>query len=312
MNFPLLTESQRLARLAPPSAPVRMVLDTDTYNEVDDQFALAHALLSPEHLQVEAIYAAPFFNHRAKDPAEGMEMSYAEILRLLELMNWPKEKLSDGNNVFRGSTDYLKPGKQAQESDAVTDLIDRGLASPDDEPLYVVAIGAITNIASALLVEPSLVEKIVVVWLGGHALHWPHTREFNLKQDVPSAQVLFDSGVPLVQIPCMGVTSHLHTTIPELESHVAGRSALGDYLVEIVKSYNDNHFGWSKQIWDVAATSYLVNPSWTPSDLIHSPILTDQVTWSTDQSRHLIRYVRWLDRDAIFRDLFAKLATMAG
>ena len=50
------------------------------------------------------------------------------------------------------------------------DLVARGLGSPDDEPLYVVAIGAITNVASALLTEPALAGKIVVVWLGGHAL----------------------------------------------------------------------------------------------------------------------------------------------
>ena len=47
MNFPTLTHAQRIDRLAPPSDKVRVVLDTDTYNEVDDQFAVAHALLSP-------------------------------------------------------------------------------------------------------------------------------------------------------------------------------------------------------------------------------------------------------------------------
>ena len=317
MTFPQLSDVKRLALLNPsrlmnPSGKIRMVLDTDTYNEVDDQFAIAHALLSPDRLSVEAIYAAPFFNNRSTGPADGMEKSYAEILRLLDLMHWPKDNLSDGQGVYRGATAYLGVEQKPQENDSVRDLIERGLAATDDDPLYVVAIGAITNVASALLLEPKLIEKIVVVWLGGHALHWPHTREFNLKQDVPAAQVLFDSGVPLVLIPCMGVTSHLHTTIPELEAHVAGRSALGNYLVEIVKGYHSEHVGWSKQIWDVAATSYVINPTWAPSDLIHSPILTDQMTWSTDQSRHLIRYVRWIDRDAMFRDLFAKLATLGG
>ena len=57
MNFPTLSESQRLEMLQPPTGQVRMVLDTDTYNEIDDQFAVVHALLSPEHLNVEALYA---------------------------------------------------------------------------------------------------------------------------------------------------------------------------------------------------------------------------------------------------------------
>ncbi len=108
-----------------------------------------------------------------------------------------------------------------------------------------VAIGAITNVASAILMEPKIVERIVIVWLGGHALYWPH-REFNLAQDVP-ARIVFDSGVPLVQIPCMGVTTHLHTD-PRSRSPRQRREAIGDYLVDIVKGYHEDHLGWSKVI----------------------------------------------------------------
>ncbi|MCB9152316.1 MAG: nucleoside hydrolase [Caldilineaceae bacterium] len=312
MNFPQLPESTRLSRLQPPSGRVRMVMDTDTYNEVDDQFAIAHALLSPQNMTVEAFYAAPYFNNRSSGPADGMEKSYAEILRLLELIRQAPNGPDYNGPVLRGSVDYLNADFKPQENDAVRDLVSRALAAPDDDPLYVVAIGAITNVASAILLEPKIIEHIVVVWLGGHALHWPHTREFNLKQDVRAAQVLVDCGAPLVLLPCMGVVSHLHTTIPELDAHVAGRSALGDYLVDIVKGYHEDHTGWSKQIWDVAATAYLVNPSWTPSVLEHSPIVTDQVTWSRNAGRHLIRYVHHIERDPIFRDLFAKLAMLGG
>ena len=102
MNFPTLTHAQRIDRLAPPSDKVRVVLDTDTYNEVDDQFAVAHALLSPEKISVEAIYAAPFHNQRSSGPGDGMERSYREILRLLDRLNIPNNNL-----VFHGSTNYL-------------------------------------------------------------------------------------------------------------------------------------------------------------------------------------------------------------
>jgi inosine-uridine nucleoside N-ribohydrolase len=231
-----------------------------------------------------------------------MERSYEEILRLLDKMGRP----ADGF-VFRGATAYLDKSLQPQESEATTDLIERALASPADDPLYVVAIGAITNVASAILLEPKIIEHIVVVWLGGHAFFWPHTREFNLKQDVPAAQVVFDCGAPMVMIPCNGVTTHLHTTVAELEAYVSGRGAIGDYLVEIVKGYHEDHMGWSKVIWDVSTIAYLLNPDWVPTELVHSPILTDQVTWSVDRSRHLIRYANFIHRDPIFRDLFRKL-----
>lgn len=307
VQMPQISESVRLERLRPPMGRVRMVLDTDTYNEVDDQFALVYALLSPERLAVEAIYAAPFHNSRSSGPADGMERSYAEILRLLDKLG----RSADGW-VFKGSTAYLADSRAPQPSAAAADLVARALASPPGDPLYVVAIGAITNVASAILMEPQIVERIVVVWLGGHALYWPHTREFNLKQDVPAAQVIFNCGVPLVHIPCMGVTTHLLTTVAELEAYVSGRGAIGDYLVEIVKGYHADHKGWSKVIWDVATIAYLLSADWVPTDLVHSPILTEQVTWSVDRSRHLIRCANFIHRDPIFRDLFAKLEASQG
>ena len=100
----MIDEQTRLGRLQPPSGRIRVVIDTDTYNEIDDQFALVHALLSPDKLEVEAIYAAPFFNERSDGPGHGMELSYDEILRLLERLGRSPE-----NFVYRGSNDYLGP-----------------------------------------------------------------------------------------------------------------------------------------------------------------------------------------------------------
>jgi purine nucleosidase len=187
----------------------------------------------------------------------------------------------------------------------------RAQATPPGELLYVVAIGAITNVASAFLIDPAIIAKIVVVWLGGHALHWPNTREFNLAQDVHAARLVFDSGVPLVHIPCMGVTSHLLTGVPEIERYVRGQGAIGNYLADTFAGYSSDHFGWSKVIWDIAAIAYLVNDRWLETVLVHSPVVTDQLTWSVDPARHLERYVGYIHRDPIFRDLFTRLATAA-
>ncbi len=305
MSFPILSEEFRIRRLQHPERKVRMVLDTDTYNEIDDQFALVYALLSPERLSVEAIYAAPFHNNRSSGPGDGMEKSYDEILRLLDFLG----VAADGF-AFRGSTEYVGAARQPQDNAAVRDLIDKALASPADDPLYVVAIGAITNVASALLLEPEIINHIVVVWLGGHHLNWPHTREFNLAQDVPAAQVALDSGVPFVIVPCMGVTSHLLTTLPELQATIGGTNPVGDYLCQIFKEYRPDSFGASSVIWDISTIAWLLNSDWAPSNLVHSPVLTDQVTWSVDQSRHLARVANFVHRDPIFRDLFHKIRAL--
>jgi purine nucleosidase len=305
-KFPHLTDELRLRRLQPPTGKVNMVLDTDTFNEIDDQFAVVYTLLSKDKLNLQAIYAAPFFNELSTGPKDGMEKSYDEILRILQRMNEPAEGFA-----YRGSESYLPSADQPVDSPAARDLIARAMAAPDDEPLYVVAIGAITNVASAILLEPRIIEKIVVVWLGGHILSWRDTKEFNLKQDVPAAQVVFDSGVPMVLVPCLGVASHLLTTLPEIERFVKGQGAIGDFLAERYEGCCEDHYAYSRVIWDISTIAYLIDPGFVPTDLVHSPILTDQVTWSHNPSRHWIRCANFVSRDRVFKDFFGKLERYA-
>lgn len=296
-----MNNKELLERLQHPGKKLHMVLDTDTYNEVDDQFALAYAVNSPNALHIEAVYAAPFLNHRSCSPEDGMQKSYEEILRVLGMFHIPSQDF-----VFHGSRAYLRDIHTPQESDAARDLVKRALSFQGDS-LYVVGIGALTNIASAILMEPKIINRIVVVWLGGNAFHWKDTDEFNLKQDIYAARIIFDSGVPLIHIPCMGVASHLLTTVPELEYYLKDRDGIGTYLTDIVKGYCDQSFGWSKVIWDIAAIAWLVNPEWVPARIVHSPIVTDQLTWSFDDSRHFIKSAIHVDRDQIFADFFRKL-----
>lgn len=304
--FPQLTTSEREALLALPSGPANMVLDTDTANEIDDQFALVYSLLSP-NLNVEAVYAAPYFNSRSTGPANGMEKSYEEILRVLDRLGYA----FDDDFVYKGSSCYLPSKSEPVASSAAEDLIAKAMA-PRDEPLYVLTIGCITNIASALLIEPEIIKKIVIVWLGGQPYYWSTAREFNLQQDVPAAQVVFDSGAAVVQIPCKNVAEHLRTTVPEMRAYVQGQGAIGDYLCEIFEGYTDDHYAWSKVIWDISSVAYMNNPGWVPTALCPSPILKDDVTWGAEEiERHTIRVATDVNRDAVFGDLFRKLAQHA-
>jgi purine nucleosidase len=301
-SFPKIEESVRLKRLEPPKGKVRIVLDTDTYNEIDDQFALSYAYLSKEKIQLEAVYAAPFFNNRSTSAGDGMEKSYQEILRLLKMLGKSPEAFA-----FRGSDRYLEDVTKPVRSEAALDLIKKAQSGTPENPLYVVTVGCITNIASAILIEPKIIENIVVVWLGGNSPEWPNQKEFNLMQDVKAARVVLNSGVPVVIMPCNPVVSHFHTTIPELQYYLKGKNQISDYLLKSTIEYSEGVECWSKVIWDVTAVAWIVNPSWLPTNLVHSPVLTDQVTYSIDQSRHFIRMATTLNRDAIFRDLFSKL-----
>lgn len=301
-NYVTISEVQRLKSLEKPAKGVSVVLDTDTYNEIDDQFALVYAILSKESFNLEAVYAAPFSNSRADNPTKGMELSYEEILRILNKMD-----VSAQGFAFLGSKNYLSSDLKPESSAATSDLIKRAMQHSPENPLYVVPVGAITNIANAILLKPEITKNIVVIWLGGHAHHWPSTREFNMKQDKTAANVVLDSGVPFVQFPCMGVVSEFHTTVPEMEQYLSGHNDISDYLLKIFKDYHKDHFAWSKVVWDMTAVAYLVNSSWTPSQLVHAPRVSEFDTYSFDNNRHLMRMVYHVRRDAIFKDFFLKV-----
>ena len=87
-----------------------------------------------------------------------------------------------------------------------------------------------------------------------------------------------------------------------------GQGAIGDYLYQIFKGYHDDHYAWSKVIWDISAMAYLNNPDWVPTEVRPSPVLRDDVTWGpADPARHLFRVAIDLNRDRIFGDLFRRL-----
>jgi inosine-uridine nucleoside N-ribohydrolase len=299
-----LTEGERVARLEPPRGRPRVVIDTDAANEVDDQFAIAHALLAPERLEVEALYAAPFQDAGRSGPAEGMRRSADEIGRVLEALG-PLPGRDAPPPVLAGSTAWLPGPGTPVESAAAHDLLARAAAGPG--LLHVVALAAPTTVASALLLDPALAERVVVVWLGGNPSSWPTAREFNLEQDVHASRVLLDSGVPLVHVPCLGVTEHLRISLAELERDARGHSRIGAYLTDLVGALHDDHVGRTKTIWDLGPGAWLIEPSWVPTQLVPSPVLTDGLTWSQDPARHLVREARAADRDAVFADLLRRV-----
>ena len=305
IKYPKIEKQARLKMLEHPNRKVDIVLDTDAYNEVDDQFAIAYAFLSPEKINVKAVYACPFYNARSSGPKDGMEKSYEEIFKILKFLN------IDGKNfVYRGSDDFLSNTKSPIKSEVARDLLERAQGYTKESPLYVVAIGALTNIASAILMQPSIIDKIVVVWLGGHAYDMPHTREFNMKGDVLAAQIVFESTVPIVQLPCMGVVSKLYTTTQEMREKLRGKSELGTYLADIVEKFILGMDADKKVIWDVSAIAYLINHDWVKTKTVPCPIINDDLTYSFGVERHIISVAEKVKREEIFSDLFAKISNI--
>ena len=299
-----MTNEQRIKNLSVPAGAVDVVLDTDAFNEIDDQYAIAYLLRSKEKLNTKAIYAAPFLNKKSCSAADGMEKSYDEILRILSLVG---EKAP----VFKGSEAFLLDEETPVVSESALDLAKRADLYSPECPLYVVAIGAITNVASAILLNPKVAENTVVVWLGGHAHHYHNTKEFNMKQDVAAARAVIKSGVPFVQLPCMGVVSEFTLSKPELEQWFLGKNELADYLTEItlneMKKRTDEY--WTKVIWDVTAVAWLLNDEdrFMLSRIITAPLPSYDNLYTDAPNGAPMRYVYSIRKDRLLKDLLDKL-----
>lgn len=283
-----------------PSVP-DVVLDTDAFNEIDDQFAIAHLLLSPDRVNLQAIYAAPFINGKVSSFGEGMEQSYEEIGRLLELLPGIAAP-----PVLRGATTFLDDHGTAPNP-AADDLVERARAATPDRPLHVLAIGAPTNVALALRRAPDIADSVRVIWLGGHGLHWPHAREFNLKQDVPASREVLETA-HLTLIPCRGVAELLLSTAAEMEACLVD-SPLNRFLIERVRQTRESMFAYARSLWDVAATGVLLTPKALRTTDRPRPRLTVDLAWDLAETGAPATIVEWMDRNVILGDLFTTLNT---
>lgn len=299
--------AQSILQLKRPEQPVDVVLDTDPYNEVDDQFAIAYLLQYQDRLKLKGIYAAPFFNHHSESPADGMEKSYEEIFHVLAMLN--REEFAP--MVYKGATGFLRNEKTPIESPATEALYRQAMQYTPEHPLYVIGIAACTNIASALLLHPEIKDRIFVVWLGGMSFEWHDNASFNAGQDVAAARVLLGSGVPLVLLPGRGVLDHFTTTGPEMEYWLRGKNAFCDYILDKTAkeaSICNGERCWSRPISDVAAIGWLLGQNFMLDRLEHSPIMQYDNFYSNDKRRLFIRYVYSINRDKLMGDLFEKLA----
>jgi len=278
---------------------INVILDTDTYNECDDQFALAYMLKSQDIFNIEAITVAPY-SHNTYNVSvpEGQENSYNEILKICNWLDFDTT-----NKVFKGSMDYIQNGYN-ENNDAVNKIIQIALKN---DKTYILAIGAITNVALAIKKEPKIINKIEIIWLGGHNLLSQNNLEYNFRQDVDAVKTVFECKVKLTLIPCKGVASNLMTSIYELEHYLKNKNELCDYLCD--RFYNDGIHRIRKRrvIWDISAVAYLINKDWFETSQISCPNINNDTSYQLTQNNHNITIVSYLNSSKIYEDLFRKL-----
>ena len=190
---------------------------------MDDQWALAHLLLSPE-VDLQAVITTHAASVRLS--------SVTTAARAAEVIARVSPARSPSLPVVPGSGQPLQDLRSARESAGVDLLLGLSRTFSESRRLVVFVIGAATDVASAILKDPSLTKRVAVVAMGFDA--WPAGGDmFNVKNDPLAWQIILNTDVPVV-VGSSSVTSNgLRLTRAEAGTLMQSHGPVGQYLYSL-------------------------------------------------------------------------------
>lgn len=274
---------------------IRVIIDTDAACEADDQFAIAHALMTQKFI-VKGITAEHFGVKNSE------QLSYEEIKRVLKLMG--REEVP----VYHGVETAISSDGTVPNGEAVDFIIKEALAE-SEYPLFVLCQGAVSNVACAIIKCPEIVSKMTVISIIGG--EYPDGEgEFNLHNDYLAANVLFASGVELWQVP-INCYSKMRVSFAELQKKVYPCGEIGKYLFEQMQKYGNSQCGgWTMgESWalgDSPAVGLAMDFCIGDFEYKNSPVADEDGNYIAF-NQNKIRVYNNVDSRFILEDMFAKL-----
>ncbi len=286
-NKLIFADSTRMLAPWPSDGKIKVIIDTDAANEVDDQFAIALALGYPEKLQIEGFVVA---HYGLRGGSSGIEKSYKSVLEVLE-----KAGKKDQFNIKKG-TDPLVYFDRIPESEGVDFIIKKARAASPENPIWVVALGPATNAAAAILKDPSIANKMVVLWHGRSK--WPvQCWNFNAYNDTKAAQVLFDLPVRLI---LFDTGTYLTMPMEESVKRIMPNGVMGKYLHEIrLRSAYASRA--DKGLFDMGDIAALIDHRITKWDVVDAPSVSHDLKYDFKTNRGKMIRIFDIDRDASFK-----------
>ncbi len=300
----MMTPEQILADLR--SDRVKTVIaDGDYSAEIDDQCALAYCLGS-EKIKVIGVNAAAFYEDPvAVDTEEVMIRSYKEIERVYDYTGLTGDELP----YFEGARSQISnnPDHAPSDSPAARNIIKA--AHESDEPVYVIVTGPCTNVVSAYLLDPSIKDNIVVVWVGGLALENEHAferhHEWNICADVEAAKILMREDIPLVFLPCEPHgTADIWMYFRDF-GKIKGDNRGAEFFRHVLPSKEVNEEQYKTKIkvmCDLAGPASVIDPSMMKISVIKAPIVEDGPKYVLDPNGREIIYGIYPDSERITTD----------
>jgi inosine-uridine nucleoside N-ribohydrolase len=248
-----------------------IILDTDP--GIDDALAFILAFNSPE-LKVEAVTTvAGNVNHMK---------GHRNAKKLLEFLGVTEVPVCEGAVIplikklghaeeFHGKTglgdsELPEPTMATDPRNAVDIIIEK--ANELGKELTLVAIGPLTNIAVAILADPTLPEKVdKLVIMGGAFNLTPYghgnansVAEFNIWLDPEAAKIVFNSGIPIVAVGLDTTTHPDYRMSREMFKDIVSKgNRTTDLVNDLCKGLVERFNGFS--LHDPQAMAYIIDPT---------------------------------------------------
>ena len=299
MRFPIHPKERKVPTIPPKGQRIRIIIDSDAKNEIDDQWAIALAILSPERFDIAGFVGANFDN--ARGGPGGISASVEEIKTVLE-----KAGMADCWPVLQGSHP-MRYQFEPSESEGVDFIIEQALSSTPEDPLWVVGLGAATDIASAVLKAPEIIDRVIAFW---HLrTRWPEKcYNFNVIGDVRAARLLFHSPISFV---LFDTGTYLRCSMEESAAKAAPFGALGAYLHDY-RSTSPYFMDPRKGFFDLGDVAALLDPGIARWDKADCPEVDWDLSYRFKGTLVSILRCYHIDRDATFALLYDKLTAAYG
>lgn len=311
------------SREQPENSMIPVIFDTDANNELDDQHALAYLLLNQETFEVAGITV------NATWGGGGIDNHYEEAVRIVQLCN-QQETIP----VYKGASGNFLEIKEMLEApdfdgaEAVDFIIDES-KKQRELPLVVLAVGKLTNVALALEKDPSMADRIRLVWLGSN---YPDPGEYNQENDTAAMNYLLNSnvhfemvtvrygkpsGTAAVTVSQQEINSRMPGLGPPAREPITGRhggtfDCFGDYSVSLFEYIEYSDDTQTRALFDMAAVAIVKNPYWATISHIPAPILVDD-GW-VERPGNDRQIIVWEDfrKEEILNDFFGTLEQSTG
>lgn len=280
--------SRKVPAIPAKGKQIRCIIDTDAKNEIDDVWAISLALLCPDRFQIEGFVAANYDNTVEDAGPDSVAGSAAVIRTLLD-----KAGLQGQIAVKHGSAP-MRYQYEPSESEGVDFIVERAMASTPDDPLWVIGLGAATDIASAYLKEPTIADRIVVFW--HFRTRWPEKCwNFNVIGDVRAARLVFHSDLSFV---LFDTGTYLYCPLEESEKWCEF-GELGKYL-HGYRQKSSWYQSPKKGFYDLGDIAALADPDLASWEIVKCPEVDWDLSYHFKDTKGSILRCKEIDRDGTF------------